>query len=299
MNKMPNFLIIGAAKAGTTSLHYYLNQHPEIYMSSIKEPMFFALEGKKLNFQNPDRGINYNAVTRLDEYIKLFEDVTTEIAIGETSPLYLYDSQAPKKIKHYIPDAKLIVLLRNPVERAYSAYSHLVREEYETLSFSDSLVEEKNRIDNNWAHLWHYQQAGYYYSQLKRYFDIFPEEQIKVYLYKDFKANSANFVSEIYKSLGVDDSFVPNLSKQNVSGQPRSRFLHNLVNRGNWFRKNIKMFLPQKLRSDVAQKIREWNLAEKPHLALDIKQKLEEQYREDILKLEDLIQYDLSHWLQN
>ena len=294
---MPNFLILGAAKAGTTSLYYYLSQHPQIYMSPVKEPMFFALEGEKLNFQNPGRGINYNAITELEAYLKLFQNVTTEVAIGEASPLYLYDRKAPQRIKHYIPDAKLIVLLRNPVERAYSAYTHQVREKYEPLSFAEGLAEEKNSIRNNWDYLWHYCQAGYYYPQLKRYFDIFPLEQIRVYLYEDFQANSVNFVQNVYRFLGVDDTFIPDLTKMNVSGIPKSRFLHHLVNRGNWVRKTLKIFLPQQLRSNVAQKIREWNLKEKPQVSLEIKEQLGKQYEEDILKLQKLIQRDLSPWL--
>ena len=154
---LPNFLIIGSAKAGTTSLHYYLNQHPEIYMTAVKEPRFFALEGKNLNFSGPDKDIiNSTSVTTYEEYIALFEEVSSEKAIGETSPLYLYSEKAIQRIHHYLPDVKLIVILRNPIDRAFSCYTHLLREGYESLSFADSLKAEEGRIHDNWAHLWHY-----------------------------------------------------------------------------------------------------------------------------------------------
>lgn len=297
MANMPNFLILGAAKAGTTSLHYYLNQHPKIYMSKVKEPRFFALEGEKLNFQNPDNLINHTSITDLGEYQKLFADVSTETAIGETSPLYLYSPKAVERIKHYIPQAKLIVVLRNPVERAYSCYTHLVREGYEPLSFEAGLAAESERIANNWAHLWHYRQAGYYYQQLKRYCDYFSTEQIRVYLYEDLSQDSVSLVQNVCRFLEVEDNFVPDLTRQNVSGIPKHRVLHNLVNRGNVVRKALQQVLPQQLRTNVAQSIREWNLQDKTPLSPMVAHQLKQQYKEDILKLQDLIQRDLSPWL--
>ena len=139
---LPNFLIIGSAKGGTSSLHYYLRQHPQIFMPDLKEPRFFALEGGILNFQNPDSAINYNSITTLREYESLFANVTNELGIGEASPLYLYSEKAARRIKHYVPDAKLMVILRNPVDRAFSCYTHLLREGYETLSFEAALKAE-------------------------------------------------------------------------------------------------------------------------------------------------------------
>ena len=294
---MPNFLILGAAKAGTTSLHYYLDQHPEIYMSKVKEPRFFALEGETPNFQNPDNLINRTSITELEEYQQLFADVSTEKAIGETSPLYLYSAKAVERIKYYIPQAKLIVVLRNPVERAYSCYTHLVREGYESLSFEAGLATESERIANNWAHLWHYRQAGYYYQQVKRYFDCFAPEQIQVYLYEDLNQDSVALVQNVCRFLEVADDFVPDLTRQNVSGIPKYKALHHLVNRGNSIRKALKRVLPQQLRSTVAQNIREWNLQAKPPLTATVAHKLKQQYREDILKLQDLLQRDLVCWL--
>ena len=129
---LPNFLIIGAAKSGTTSLYSYLNQHPQVYFSPFKEPRFFALEGKEVNYQGPSQVVNQKAINTIDEYEKLFAGVTDEVAIGEASTLYLYSPEAPAKIKQYIPQVKLIAILRNPIDRAYSGYCHLVRDGYES-----------------------------------------------------------------------------------------------------------------------------------------------------------------------
>lgn len=295
---LPNFVIIGAAKAGTTSLYYYLKQHPEVYVSSVKEPRFFALENETLNFQNPDQGINETSVTSLETYKQLFDGVTQEAAIGEASPLYLYSPKAVERIKHYIPNAKLIVILRNPVERAYSCYTHLIREGFETLSFREALEEEKKRIQKNWAHLWHYQTAGYYHEQLKRYFDTFDRNQIKVYLYEDFNTDSIAIVQDACRFLGVDDTFVPELTRMNVSGVPKIRFLQTLLGTGNTLRKILKAILPKGFRKDVAQRLRKWNLEKRMQISEIDRAYLINEFREDILKLQNLIDRDLSAWLK-
>ena len=294
---LPNFLIIGAAKGGTTSLYYYLSQHPQIYMSPLKEPRFFALEGEKLDFQNPDRSINYTSITTLEDYRQLFAEVKDEIAIGEASPLYLYSSKAIEKIAHYVPQAKLIVILRNPVDRAYSCYKHLIS--FESDSFANALKQEDKRIAQNWAHLWHYKQGGYYYRQLKGYFERFEREQIKVYLFDDLKSNPLGLVQDLFAFLEVDRSFVPDLTYKNVSNNPKVKVLQNVVNGRHFLRSASKAVVPENLRKIAAKKIRSWNSQKFDSMADDVKQQLMEDYREDILKLQDLIGKDLSHWLES
>ncbi|MGK7896071.1 MAG: sulfotransferase [Xenococcus sp. (in: cyanobacteria)] len=293
--KLPNFLIIGAAKGGTTSLYHYLSQHPQIYMSSLKEPRFFALEGEKLNFQNPDSAINYTSVTTLSEYCKLFEGVRDEIAIGEASPLYLYSTKAIERIAHYLPKAKLIVILRNPVDRAYSCYKHLVA--LEPFSFADALQEEDKRISQNWSHLWHYRQGGYYYKQLKGYFEKFSPEQIKVYLFDDLKSDPLGLVQNLFSVLEVDDSFVPDLAYRNVSNNPKIKVLQNIVSGRHFLRLASQKVVPASLRKNVAQKIRSWNSQNFEAMPEEVRYQLTKDYREDILKLQDLVGLNLSHWL--
>lgn len=180
----PNFLIIGAAKSGTTSLYHYLKQHPEIYLSPVKEPKFFCFYQEKLDWQGPgDQKAILNYVTDIDQYFSLFEGVRNETAIGEATPWYIYSESAVKKIKAFIPDAKLIAILRDPAERAYSHFLHLLREGREPLAdFQDALDAEEERTRRNWGWTWQYKSRGLYYSQLKKYFDTFPNK-IYVYIY--------------------------------------------------------------------------------------------------------------------
>ena len=147
---MPNFLIIGANKAGTTSIYSYLKQHPQIYMSPVKEPMFFTLEGKNIDRTEVSRQITLKtAVNDIEDYQALFQGVSNEKAIGEASTAYLHCPWCAERIKQYIPDVKLIAILRDPIERAYSNYLMYVRWGLETLDFPEAVRQEETMGNRN------------------------------------------------------------------------------------------------------------------------------------------------------
>ncbi|WP_085522667.1 sulfotransferase family protein [Tuberibacillus sp. Marseille-P3662] len=297
---LPNFLILGAAKGGTTALYHYLKQHPEIFMPSLKEPNFFALEGKEINFKGPqDEGVNKDSINNMQDYRGLFSGVQDEKAIGEASPLYLYSQYAPENIKSYIPNAKLIAILRNPVDRAFSSYLHCCRDKREPYpkDFGKALSEEKSRIEANWGLIWHYKSAGYYYEQLKRYYEIFNNDQIKVILYDDFIDNPISVYREVLKFLEVNDSFIPNMkTRYNVSGVPKNHFIHDLMINKNLFKSTLKKLIPnKKLRYNIRAKIYNNNL-KKPKVENKFERELIQEYREDINKLENMININLNNW---
>lgn len=298
---MPNFLIIGTAKAGTTSLHGYLKQHPQIYMSPAKEPKFFAFEGEKLDFREPgDAKEPESIVTNIEAYRALFREVADEVAIGEASTVYLYSSKAPERIKYYIPNVKIITILRDPVERAYSNFLHLVNQGREPLTdFAQAIEKEEERILNNWWVFWHYRQRGLYSVQLKRYFDLFDKSQIKVYLYEDFQTDATKMLKDIFRFLEVDEAFIPNLSEKVRQSRrvPKNKVLHALLTQPNLVKSILKPLFPTGMRQQVATSLKNKNLV-KPKLTPEVRRQLVENYREDILKLQDLIQRDLSKWLK-
>ena len=297
---MPNFLIIGTGKAGTTSLYNYLQQHPQIYMSPHKEPRFFAFEGESIDFRGPGDLTKTKFVTDIENYRALFKGVRNEKAIGESSVCYIYIPKAPQRIQYHIPNAKLIVILREPVERAYSNFLHLVRAGMEPLTdFAQAMSAEQERILNHWSHRWHYRQKGFYYAQLKRYFDRFDRNQIKVYLYEDLQSNSISLMQDMFRFLGVDDTFVPDTSqKHNVSGIPRNKAMHKFLKSSNPIRGILRPLLPSKLRLGLRTSLVNLNLRKKPQLLPEVRRQFIAEYREDILKLQDLIQRDLSKWLE-
>lgn len=299
---MPNFIIIGAAKSGTTALYKYLQQHPDIFMSGVKEPRFFAFEGESLAFNGPqDHGTRFNTetITDLGLYQSLFDGVKGEAAIGEASPAYLSSAEkASARIQHHIPDAKLIAILRQPAERAYSGFMHTVRNGWETnLNFEQVLTQEDQRIYDNWGPLWQHQSLGFYSLQLNHYYSRFSKEQIRVYLYDDLRQDAQVLMRDIFQFLEVDESFQPDMSKKvNVSGITRSQWLRKFLNRPDPIKNALKPFIPNAFRKSLVQKAKTGNLV-RPSISPEVRHHLTQLYRDDILTLQDLIDRDLSIWL--
>ncbi len=299
----PNFLIVGTAKGGTSSLYQYLKRHPDIYMSLVKEPKFFLTHF--LNF--PRKGIGDELADRIivkdyKNYLALFSDVRDEKKIGEASTMYLYyyENTIPK-IKEMLGDIQIIIILRNPIDRAFSAYMHLVGDGREHLSFEDGLKEEENRI-KDWAGMWHYTRVGFYYRQVKAYLENFT--QVKICLFDDLKADPAKLVQEVFEFLGVDDTFVPdNIGERyTITGQPRYQFVYNILTKQNPLRSILNPLLRLTMgiekTQQLKQNIRKFFLNTKPEMDIKIKKQLNEIFIDDILALQTLINKDLTHWLK-
>ena len=295
---LPNFLMIGAQKSGTTAIYDYLAQHPQVFTSEIKEPGFFAFEGVPGSFAGPEdaRGERYR-VRDLGQYRRLFRDMGDKARAGEASNVYLYVPQAAERIRQYIPEAKLIAVLRDPVDRAYSAYRHLVRDGRERLGFEEALDAEPSRIAANWHPHWHYKQRGFYCAQLRPFFELFGREQIAVYTYDEFKADPGALLKAIFVFLGIDPDFRPDMSvRHNVSGVPRSRLLHAIIGRPSRVKDLAKRLLPAgAARAYGALMSRNIEVSE-PRIAKETERALREEYREDLLQLESLLGRDLSAW---
>lgn len=292
---MPNFLIIGAAKAGTTALYTYLKQHPQIYTTPQKETSFFAFEGENLNFQGPgDNEIAEHPITDLATYQQQFQGVNDEKAIGEACPVYLYHPQAAQRIRNYLPDIRLIAILRNPVDRAYTNFLHLVREGRESESdFISALQAEPQRIKDNWMWFWYYTKISCYAEQLQRYYRLFDRSQIEVYLYEDLQSDARGLLQNIFRFLEVDDRFEPDFTiRPNKSGIPKNKLLHRLLTTKNPLKAAVKPLIPPVMR----QKIQHQNLAQ-PEISPEVRQELIKLFRDDILICQDLINRDLSNWL--
>ena len=288
---MPNFLIIGAMKSGTTALYYYLEQHPEIYMSPVKEPNFFSSQENAAD-----------TVTDIGAYQHLFRGVSGEKAIGEASHSYLYEPSAAAEIRRYIPEARLIAILRNPIERAYSHFLHMVRSGTEPFDdFAQALQAEEADIDQERT-FQDYIGRGLYYEQLQRYFGTFPREQFRVYLYEDLSDAPIRTVQDAFRFLEVDDSFVPDVSlRRNVSGHPKYKTLDGLLRRQSRIKHAAKIYLPARLRwrlSKAFDDLKTRNLVEPPPLRSEVRRQLILVFREDILKVQELIHRDLSGWLE-
>jgi len=295
----PNFFIIGAGKAGTTSLYYYLKQHPEIFMSRYKEPKFFALEGHPLDFRGPhDKRIRRGTTTDVEDYLELFEPVRAEKAIGEASTIYLGDPRAPGAIADRLPHARIVAILRHPAERAFSAFLHLLRDGYEPLSsFEQALDAEPQRAAAGWYVQYQYKGRGFYGRHLQRYFDRFDPARIRIYLYEDFVEKPRWLLADLFEFLGVDAGFRPAISpRHNVSGRVRSAELQRWLTRNHPFKEALKRWIPERLGHQVVSWVQPFNLV-RVEMNPETRRCLIDAYRDDIEWLQGLIHRDLSQWV--
>jgi hypothetical protein len=297
---LPNFLVLGTAKAGTDSLYNYLNQHPQIYLSPQKELNFFAHEGRVCPFRGPGDAdaMPLNMVTTFGEFHAQFAGVDGQRAVGEVATHYLYYPEAPERIERYLPDVRMLAILRNPVDRAFSAFSSLVRDCRETTpDFSEALAQEDARIEQDWEPLWHYRAMGFYDQQVQRYLRRFDRDRLRFILYDDFVRNPERTVQEIFRFLDVDPQFCPDMSERaNVSVVPKHWALHRLSH-GNYPVKTIaKAVVPAGPRQAVKRLVASRNL-QRPTLSVDVRQQLVNEFRPSNIRLGSLIQRDLSIWL--
>ncbi len=294
---MPNFLVIGVTKCGTTSLYSYLKQHPEIFMSAVKEPQFFEFgEAEKMPLEFPARPWAFQT---LEDYQRLFSSVTHEIAWGEATPSNFH-ARACRRIHQYIPHAKFICLLRQPVERGYSAFWMRQRLGTEPENdFRSAYVSSSQR----WEHhkemdLELYLGAAWYVDRLQDWFARFPRRQIHIGLYDDLKADPAACMRSIYTFLEVDHSFTPNTSQiHNQGAGVRSKSLSRWIRQTHPIKQFLRRVTPKPLRQQMVRGLLHLNQATLPPLDPYLRRELTRPQHDDILRLQDLIGRDLTHWL--
>jgi hypothetical protein len=298
-NRLPNFLIVGAAKSGTSSLHNYLHEHPEVFMPSynregmkVKEPRFLIKDLVQHRL--------HNGVWNFEEYQCLFSDVREEKVIGESTVLYLYYYQhAIKNIKYYLgKEVKIIIMLRNPIDRAYSAFQHVSRGLKETNSFEESLEIEKGRLERetNLTPMVMYKEMGMYYSMVKAYKDSF--KNIHIVFYEDFRDNIALEMNKVYSFLGISKDINVNLNKRyNVGGKKwKNKKSKHFFMKDNWAKSILKSITPKKIRQEIRNKLVNLSTKEVEEMKKETRKMLNNYFQEDIKKLSELLNKDLQHW---
>ena len=288
---LPNFIVIGAAKAGTTALYWYLAEHPAIYMSPVKETNFFAYgvddEGRVL-WGDPD--VHRFPVKTLAEYEALFAGAGDATAVGEASTMYLECPQAAGRIRALIPEARIVCVLRDPVDRAYSDYQMYLRNRGRRLEAHD-LTRNAGwvRPDSHWM------QIGRYHEQLARYYDLFPRERIHVFLFDDLQRDTLGVVQALYRFLGVDPAFVPDVdTPHNVGGMPKSVVLERVLT-SRRLRAAVQPWMPTGA-ANWFRRLRTGTMQKAPALPAALKSELRRQFRDDIARTAALIGRNLDHW---
>ena len=294
-DRMPNLFIIGAAKAGTTALYDYLAQHPQVFLSSVKEPMFFSRE------EYYARGLDYYE----DVY---FEGAENYPVRAEATPHYLYWSKkvAPR-IKEVYGErpVKFIVSFRDPVSRAYSWYWNMVREGKEDLDFNEALRVEEYRLKQNRYELhqlgsmvYGYSAGSRYSSLLQPYLELFSLSSFFFVFQDDLKSRANETCRNIFDFLGIESSIQINTSDSNPAAMPRSRLLHKTLRQRSLFKEFIKPFIPMRFRRPLKSTMMHVNLKETSYAPLDppLAHELRLSYRTEIEQLEKITGRNLSSW---
>lgn len=312
---IPNFFIVGAAKAGTTSLYHYLSQHPDIFMSPVKEPCHFSQETRvenyapelqaKLRRTTDDLSARLSSglpvsghgaiVPRRDDYLKLFSGVSGERAVGEGSVSYLWSATAAKAIAAFNPDAKAVLILRHPAERAFSNYIYYLSDGHIAHSFSEHIA-CCLRTDGPLGIYHPFLEVGMYGQQMERMLDHIPQKQVRVWLYEETMAGPAKFFSEVLTFLGVDADFVPDRSRRHLEmAVPKIAGMAHMLRRGGVGR-GLRDCVPHAMRPVLKKLVYRERGSTK--MNAEDRRFLVHYYRDDVKRLERLIERDLSAWLQ-
>jgi hypothetical protein len=294
----PTFFVVGAAKSGTTSLYHYLDQHPDVYMPRNKEPHYFSRVP-------PFPGRGSHPVTSEEEYLDLFKVWNKESVSGEASPSYLWDEKAPYRIKETVPQAKIIAILRHPVERAYSHYLMDARLGKQDLSFREALERDYSAENKGWGVSDQYIDLGLYAQQVQRYLEVFDRAQVKIFLYEDLRGNPGALLHSAFEFLGVDPNHAEAIRtdvQYNVYSVPRNRLAKRIL-RSRLFKSRLarnlraRAIANHQIRARLRQSVL---LKQETKSAMDpcCRRFLMDLYRPDILRLQDLLNRDLGHWLQ-
>ncbi len=311
--KTPNFFIVGAAKAGTTSLYHYLKSHEDVYFSPVKEPNYFSTDIKTAEFtsiykrnvdvvpkdfydKKPEKNVQLSFIRDQKLYLDLFKWVNGESVVGECSTSYLYSKKAAKNIYNFNPDAKIVIVLRNPAERTFSHYLMAVRYGFTRLPFRKALEKDKNQDDKGWGKTELFIELSQYAQQIKRYLDVFPEGNVKIVLFDDFKKDTLKTLNEISEFLGIEKFNDFDKKKYNRASLPKSKNLNSLM---------VNTGIKQKLAALFGERTKEklkgvfFQENEVPELGKEDRKYLQRLFKSDIEQTSQIIGRDLSRWLAN
>jgi len=303
--RMPTFFVIGAAKSGTTALYSYLDQHPEVFIPATQEPSWFAFAEHAPAFTAPDGRaayINYQAITDRTLYECLDSKAADEQLCGDVSPAYLYWEPTPRLMSAEVPAARVVALLRHPVDRAYSAFMHARREGREPWDdFMSALGAEEGRVAANCGLVWRYRALGDYAPQLRRWFEFFPIDQFLIATYDEFAADPVAFCQRIQAFIGVDRDFAADTTiHHNMSGIPRSRRAYDLLSSQGTLARLARVGAPlvgMRRMKGMQARLRH-GLLEKVPLDPGLRSELTMEWLPQIEDLASLVDVDVEAWLQ-
>ena len=277
----PNFFIVGGAKCGTTNISYYLNLHPQVFVSKLNEPYYFC------QWDLPDDFRRESMITDEKKYLKLFNDAKSHSAIGEATPAYLHSPHAASKIKERFPNSKIIISIRNPIERAQSSYLSNEFMRKDKLSFLEMVKSHVELIMKNNFYIYNILEPGFYSKHIKRFQEIFDPNQIKILIFEEYINNTKNSISELLDFLGLNDDFVFTEQSKNSYRIPKNKFFQSTLE-NKTFRRISTHFIPTLTREKIGDKflLKE---VKKPQISVAERNYLKNFYSNEVKDLESLL----------
>jgi hypothetical protein len=297
---LPDFFIAGAPKAGTTALHAALSRHPSLYMSAVKEPKFFLSDGPPPNRGGPGDAQTYREhVWRREDYEALFDPAPPGTLRGESTPFYLYNRAAQQRIRALVPGARLIVILRDPVERAHSNWTHLWSAGLDPVGdFVAACGEEERRIAAGWAPFWHYTALGRYGEQLEQLYSVFPGDQVLVFRYRALLESPAQVLDRICGFLGVEQGVITEVPRENVTTHPQLSLRYHVVSRALRVASAASVVPGAAAARRSLERVLQRDGSPRRPLTWEQRRALIPRFEADIRLLEVITAEDYSDWLQ-
>jgi hypothetical protein len=288
--RYPNIYLVGAPKCGTTSLHFYLAQHPNIFAPDFKEPHYHTVS---------KTGWPTWGVKDLQQYFDLYKSARSDQMCLDASAWNLYVPESAKFIYDTCPNAYIIISLRHPVRRAYSHFMHMVQRQWEKYYvFEDAITHEAQRIEN--GEFWdvHYLSVGYYANQVKRYLEVFPKCQIKVLIFEEWIQNPELAVRDILNFLKIDSniSLFDVKESKNITQISYAQLLRIYLKKIKGLEKVISLFIPKLLKNEVIKWLQMKNSKSIPILNHKLEIILMNHYLKDIEELENLLDRKIDSW---
>jgi hypothetical protein len=303
MSRLPDFFLIGAPKAGTSALHVALTQHPDLYLSPVKEPKYYMCgDSPPPAYKGPgDAHSNQEWIWQRERYKGLFDGAGAGQLKGESTPFYLYNRDARRRLHADVPHAKLIAVLRDPVDRAYSNWMHLWMDGLEPRAdIVEAVRREQQRIDAGWAPFWHYQGLGMYGRQVKDLFDHFPREQVLLLRYRELVDAPAATLAKVFGFLGVPDVAIPEIPRDNsrpfVRDGLRTRALGTVIRGGALAGQFAPPEVWRKVSAPIIAQLHRGGDPSRPRLTPEQRNALLEPHLPDIELLEQVTGESYADW---
>lgn len=294
---LPNLLIVGFPKCGSTALHYYLDAHPSVFMPTQKELHYFTADKlQKLENGPGDKEVNQFFIQREEEYRKCFAKAQNQKIIGDASPSYINHPDRIPEIKSLLGEPKIIILLRDPIKRAYSNYLHLVREQREQLSFHKALLAEEDRTNKKYSDFWYYHFNSTYFNKVDAYKKAFKD--VLIITQEELNKDTKRTIFKVYDFLNIEKIEPENIKQRyNSGGVYKKNFITDTILRQSKFRSVIKKLVPitPKMKNMKEKLIAKYQKPA-PKISKEAEEYLVQQCKQDVQKLVDSYNININYW---